>query len=191
MEILRYPDRHEWSRLTARAMASQASQVAATVRSIMDDVASRGDEALREYELRFTGSSLSDFAVSDEEIERASSLLSPALRHAIESAAQNIADFHRAEIPSPVTVETQPGVICMQRPVAIERVGLYIPGGNSPLFSTVLMLAVPAVIAGCPYIELCTPAGSDGNIHPAILYAAKVAGVGRIFRTGARRPLPP
>lgn len=189
MEILRYPDRREWPRLTARAMASQASQVAATVRSIMDDVASRGDEALREYELRFTGSSLSDFAVSDEEIERASSLLSPALRHAIESAAQNIADFHRAEIPSPVTVETQPGVICMQRPVAIERVGLYIPGGNSPLFSTVLMLAVPAVIAGCPYIELCTPAGPDGNIHPAILYAAKVAGVGRIFRTGGAQAI--
>ena len=140
--------------------------------------------------LRFTGSSLSDFAVSDEEIERASSLLSPALRHAIESAAQNIADFHRAEIPSPVTVEISAGGNMHAAACGNRACRAYIPGGNSPLFSTVLMLAVPAVIADCPYIELCTPAGSDGNIHPAILYAAKVAGVGRIYsRTGGAQAI--
>lgn len=189
MEILRYPDRTEWNSLTTRALASQAAQVSATVRAIMDDVASRGDEAVRDYERRFTGAVADSLAVSDGEIERAATLLAPELRRAIEDAARNIAAFHRAEIPAPVEVETMPGVVCMQRPVAIQRVGLYIPGGNSPLFSTVLMLAIPARIAGCPEIELCTPAGADGTIHPAILYAAKVAGVGRIFRTGGAQAI--
>ena len=189
MEILRYPDRREWNSLTTRALASQAAQVSATVRAIMDDVASRGDEAVRDYERRFTGTVADSLAVSDGEIERAATLLAPELRRAIEDAARNIAAFHRAEIPAPVEVETMPGVVCMQRPVAIQRVGLYIPGGNSPLFSTVLMLAIPARIAGCPEIELCTPAGADGTIHPAILYAARVAGVGRIFRTGGAQAI--
>ena len=189
MEILRYPDRREWNSLTSRALASQAAQVSATVRAIMDDVAARGDEAVRDYERRFTGAVADSLAVSDVELERADTLLAPELRRAIEDAARNIAAFHRAEIPAPVEVETMPGVVCMQRPVAIQRVGLYIPGGNSPLFSTVLMLAIPARIAGCPETELCTPAGPDGTIHPAILYAAKVAGVGRIFRTGGAQAI--
>ncbi|WP_295732085.1 histidinol dehydrogenase [uncultured Muribaculum sp.] len=189
MDILRYPARGVWSTLISRALASQASQVTDVVSAIMDDVALRGDTALREYEERFTGAHAESLAVGKDEIERAASLISVELRDAIESAARNIAAFHSAEMPLPVEVETAPGVVCMQRPVAIERVGLYIPGGNSPLFSTVLMLAVPAKIAGCPDIELCTPADADGSIHPAILYAAKVAGVDRIFRTGGAQAI--
>jgi histidinol dehydrogenase len=189
MEILRYPAKEEWSLLTQRAMASQASQVTATVRSIMEDVAARGDDAVADYEERFTGSRPQTLCVDTEEIDAAATKLSPELKTAIETAARNISAFHKAEVPAPIEVETAPGVLCMQRPVAIERVGLYIPGGNSPLFSTVLMLAIPAKIAGCPNIELCTPAGADGTIHPAILYAAKVACVDRIFRTGGAQAI--
>lgn len=189
MEILRYPDRKEWKALTSRALASQAAQVTATVRSIMDDVASRGDEAVMDYEERFTGKRPAELVVTAEEIDCAASKLTAELRTAIETAARNIAAFHRAEVPEPVEVETTPGVLCMQRPVAIEHVGLYIPGGNSPLFSTVLMLAIPAKIAGCPHIAMCTPASPDGTIHPAILYAAKVAGVDHVYRTGGAQAI--
>lgn len=115
--------------------------------------------------------------------------MSEELKEAIAKAAANISAFHTAQIPRSVTVETAPGIICEQRPVPVSRVGLYIPGGNSPLFSTVLMLALPAKIAGCPEVVLCTPPRPDGSVHPAILYAAHLAGVDRIFKTGGAQAI--
>lgn len=189
MEIIKYPTRDQWPSLCRRALADKAGEVKATVAEIIAVVRRDGDKALRAYEQRFTGATLDSLAVSEAELHEAESLVSPELREAIESAASNIACFHTAQKMHPVTVETMPGVHCTQRAVPIGRVGLYIPGGNSPLFSTVLMLAIPARIAGCEKIVLCTPAGADGKVHPAILYAARVAGVHNIFKTGGAQAI--
>ncbi len=184
MEIIRYPQRSQWPALTRRALADSAQEVKEIVADIIATIRRDGDRALFDYEARFTGATLDSLEVSRAEIDEAASLIAPALREAIESAASNIACFHTAQKMQPVEVETAPGINCSQRPVAISRVGLYIPGGNSPLFSTVLMLAIPARIAGCEEIVLCTPPDSNGKIHPAILYAARISGVHRIFKTG-------
>lgn len=189
MEIIRYPQRSQWHDLTRRALTESAQQVRQTVADIIHAVRRDGDRALLDYEKRFTGASLSSLEVSQAEIAQAATLIAPGLREAIESAASNIACFHTAQKMRPIQVETAPGINCTQRAVAISRVGLYIPGGNSPLFSTVLMLAIPARIAGCEEIILCTPAGSDGKIHPAILYAAQISGVHRIFKTGGAQAI--
>lgn len=190
MEIIRYPSRDSRNALLQRPLADKAREVTDTVTSIMDDVKRNGDEALMRYEMKFTGAQLDRLEVTPEEIDEAESLVSDELRDAIAMARENIAAFHRAQVMSqPVKVTTQPGVTCEQRAVPIDRVGLYIPGGNSPLFSTVLMLAVPARIAGCRDIILCTPAGKDGKVHPAILYAAKAAGVSRIYKTGGAQAI--
>lgn len=189
MEIIRYPKREEWNRLTLRALAESAGEVKATVAGIIDDVRQNGDEAVKRYEKRFTGACLDNLMVSDDEIDEASRLISTELREAISIAESNISAFHSAQKMTPISVETSPGVKCMQRAVPIDRVGLYIPGGNSPLFSTVLMLAIPARIAGCREIILCTPAGKDGKVHPAILYAAQIAGVHRIYKTGGAQAI--
>lgn len=185
MEIIKYPPRTEWADLAERALAEEAEEVARKVSNIMARVKAEGDNALREYELTFTKAKLTDLKVSDREIEESAALISEDLRIAIADAADNIAKFHSAQMmKGPITVETMPGVVCSQRAVPVDSVGLYIPGGNSPLFSTVLMLAVPAKIAGCSHVTLCTPARPDGTVHPAILYAAKTAGVKSIFKTG-------
>lgn len=189
MEIIRYPQRTEWSALTRRALADSAGEVKAIVADIIATVRREGDEAIRAYEKRFTGAELDALEVTQAEIEEAAAMVDGKLREAIESAASNIACFHTAQKMRPVEVETAPGVNCKQRAVAISRVGLYIPGGNSPLFSTVLMLAIPARIAGCEEIVLCTPSGSDGRVHPAILYAAHISGVHRIFKTGGAQAI--
>lgn len=188
MEIIKYPSREQWTKLSQRALADKADEVKAVVADIINNVAQRGDEALREYEQRFTGATLDSFAVSDDEITEAVSLVGDELKDAINVAYQNIKAFHSAQATD-VVVETAPGVKCIQRQVPISKVGLYVPGGNSPLFSTVLMLAVPAVIAGCEDIILCTPANKEGKIHPAILYAATISGVKRIFKTGGAQAI--
>ena len=188
MEIIKYPSADKWQQLSQRALADKASEVKAIVADIIANVVKGGDAAIKEYEQRFTGASLDSLAVSDQEIAEASMLVSDELKEAIETARKNIEAFHKAQATE-VEVITAPGVKCIQRQVPITKVGLYVPGGNSPLFSTVLMLAVPAVIAGCKEIILCTPAGKDGKIHPAILYAASVAGVKQIFKTGGAQAI--
>ena len=188
MEIIKYPSRDKWQQLSQRALADKAMEVKAIVSDIIANVAQRGDMAVKEYEQRFTGATLNTLAVSADEMAEASSLVSDELKDAIDTARKNIEAFHKAQTTE-VAVETAPGVKCIQRQVPISKVGLYVPGGNSPLFSTVLMLAVPATIAGCEEIILCTPAGKDGKVHPAILYAAQVAGVDQIFKTGGAQAI--
>ena len=183
MEIIKYPGREEWSLLTKRP-ALDVTTLFDTVRSVLDDVRERGDEAVKEYEARFDKVNLSALRVSEEEMREAEHLVPDDLRQAIRRAKENIERFHASQRFEGKKVETAPGVVCWQKAVAIEKVGLYIPGGTAPLFSTVLMLAVPARIAGCGEIVLCTPPGKDGKVHPAILFAAEVAGVSRIFKAG-------
>ena len=189
MEILRYPDRQQWPSLCQRALASQAAEVKSIVADIIGHVKSRGDEAIREYEQRFTGATINSLKVSDREIAEAEQLVSNDIKQAIIAANDNIARFHAAQKMQPITVETAPGITCSQKALPITKVGLYIPGGNSPLFSTVLMLATPARIAGCREIILCTPANKEGKVHPAILFAAKVAGVSNIYKTGGAQAI--
>lgn len=188
MEIIKYPSADKWQQLSQRALADKASEVKAIVADIIANVVKGGDAAVKEYEQRFTGALLDSLAVSDQEIAEASMLVSDELKEVIETARKNIEAFHKAQATE-VEVITAPGVKCIQRQVPITKVGLYVPGGNSPLFSTVLMLAIPAVIAGCEEIILCTPAGKDGKVHPAILYAANVAGVKQIFKTGGAQAI--
>ena len=164
--------------------AESTAQLEQTVAEIIAQVRERGDEALREYASRFDGVELSDLRVSETEIAEAEQRVDEALKQAIAVAAGNIERFHAAQTMQPVEVSTLPGVECVQRAVPITNVGLYIPGGNSPLFSTVLMLAVPARLAGCKHIVMCTPPGKDGKVNAAILYAARLAGVTEIYKVG-------
>ncbi len=164
--------------------AESTAQLEQTVAEIIAQVRERGDEALREYASRFDGVELSDLRVSETEIAEAEQRVDEALKQAIAVAAGNIERFHAAQTMQPVEVSTMPGVECVQRAVPITNVGLYIPGGNSPLFSTVLMLAVPARLAGCKHIVMCTPPGKDGKVNAAILYAARLAGVTEIYKVG-------
>lgn len=183
MQIIKYPSPSEWNTILKRPSFDTTS-LNSVVHAVLDDVKMSGDKAVLEYEAKFDKVDLVTFSVSDEEIERSESLISKELRDAISRAKANIETFHRSQIFEPNKVETTRGVTCWQKPVAIEKVGLYIPGGTAPLFSTVLMLAVPAKIAGCKEIILCTPPDSEGNINPAILFAAKTAGVNKIFKIG-------
>jgi histidinol dehydrogenase len=188
VNTIKYPARSEWNALMKRAV-NDTKELHDTVHGILDEVRANGDDALRQFALRFDKVTLHDIKVSKTEIEKAKSLVSDELKAAIDVAAANIAKFHTAQLMHEIKVETSPGVVCSQRAVPISSVGLYIPGGNSPLFSTVLMLAVPARIAGCRDIVLCTPAGKDGKVHPAILYAADKAGVTQIFKSGGAQAI--
>ena len=172
-----------WASITERPHLD-VSQLTETVKTVLDDVKTRGDEAVKDYEKKFDKAELDCLAVSKEEMDEAENLVDTKLKEAIMLAYSNIKAFHEAQKFNEVRVTTQPGVECWQKSVAIERVGLYIPGGTAPLFSTVLMLATPAKIAGCKEIVLCTPPGSNGKVNPAILVAAKVAGVSKIFKIG-------
>lgn len=183
MNIIRYPQQSEWAHIVERPHLD-VSQLSATVNGVLGDIRQRGDEAVKEYEEKFDHVTLSSLAVSEDEIEEAWATVDPQLKQAITLAHENIKKFHEAQHFAPLTVETSPGVKCWQKSVAIERVGLYIPGGTAPLFSTVLMLATPARIAGCKTIVLCTPPQRDGRVNPAILAAAKIAGVSHIFKIG-------
>ncbi|MGN0222245.1 MAG: histidinol dehydrogenase [Prevotella sp.] len=183
MQIYKYPSQDQWHTLVERPHLD-VSCLNATVGAVLEDVRKRGDEAVKDYELKFDNASLSTIAVSQQEMEEAEHLLGDSLKDAIRLAHHNIKVFHESQCFEGKRIETQPGVTCWQKSVAIEKVGLYIPGGTAPLFSTVLMLATPAKIAGCREIVLCTPPAADGSVNPAILYAAKVAGVNRIFKAG-------
>ena len=183
MQIYKYPAQDQWQSLVERPHLD-VSCLNATVSTVLEDVKKRGDEAVKDYELQFDHASLSTIAVSQQEIDKSEQLLSESLKKAICLAHHNIKVFHESQCFEGKQIETQPGVTCWQKSVAIEKVGLYIPGGTAPLFSTVLMLATPAKIAGCKEIVLCTPPAADGSVNPAILYAAKVAGVNKIFKAG-------
>jgi histidinol dehydrogenase len=183
MKIYSYPKRELWGEITSRPRLD-LTKLNETVAQVLSDVRQRGDEAVKEYELKFDKAALQSLAVSEQEMQEAEQLVSSELKAAIELAHQNIYQFHAAQKFEGKKVETQPGVSCWQKSVAIERVGLYIPGGTAPLFSTVLMLATPAKIAGCQEIVLCTPPNREGKVNPAILVAARIAGVSKIFKAG-------
>ena len=183
MILISNPDKSQWQEILKRPVMN-TENLFDTVRSVIDRVKEEGDRAVLDYEEKFDKVMLASLAVSEEEQQEAENLVSEDLKAAIRLAKQNIETFHAAQRFEGKKVQTQPGVTCWQKAVAIEKVGLYIPGGTAPLFSTVLMLAVPAKIAGCKELVLCTPPGRDGKVHPAVLFAAKVAGVNRIFKAG-------
>lgn len=183
MILIDYPEKSQWQELLKRPVMNTES-LFGTVQGIIDRVKAGGDEAVLQYEMQFDKVSLSALAVSSEEFDEAENLIDEELKAAIRLAAGNISAFHAAQRFVGKKVETQSGVTCWQKAVPIEKVGLYIPGGTAPLFSTVLMLAVPACIAWCREIVLCTPPGKDGKVHPAVLFAARVAGVQRVFKAG-------
>ena len=183
MILISNPDKFQWQEILKRPVMN-TENLFDTVRSVIDRVKAEGDCAVLDYEKKFDKVVLTSLAVSEEEQQEAENLVSEDLKAAIRLAKQNIETFHAAQRFEGKKVQTRPGVTCWQKAVAIEKVGLYIPGGTAPLFSTVLMLAVPARIAGCKEIVLCTPPGRDGKVHPAVLFAAKVAGVNRIFKAG-------
>lgn len=183
MNITRYPKKETWSGIVERPHLDM-SQLNDTVAAVLADIRKRGDDAVKGYELKFDHVDLSTLAVTDREMEEAERLVSAELKAAIQLAHYNIHTFHAAQQFKGKKVETQPGVVCWQKSVPIEKVGLYIPGGTAPLFSTVLMLATPAKIAGCGEIVLCTPPNREGKVNPAILVAARIAGVSKIFKAG-------
>ena len=183
IQVILHPGKEDYQALLSRPH-KDAADLGATVASVLDDVRMEGDNAVLRYEAKFDKAELSSLAVTEEELQEAEALVSEELKQSINLAHANIHRFHEAQRMQPVCVETAPGVYCWQKSVAIEKVGLYIPGGTAPLFSTVLMLATPAKIAGCTDIVLCSPPSPQGKLHPAILYAAKVAGVNRIYKCG-------
>ncbi|MBR5062431.1 MAG: histidinol dehydrogenase [Prevotella sp.] len=183
MKLYSYPEREQWAEIIARPHLD-VSQLHTTVSSVLDDVRTNGDAAILRYEEKFDHVTLPTIRVSKEEMEEAQRLVAPELKEALTLAHANIATFHASQRFEGEKVETCPGVTCWQKSIAIEKVGLYIPGGTAPLFSTVLMLATPAKIAGCKEIVLCTPPNREGKVHPAILVAAQIAGVDMIFKCG-------
>lgn len=183
MKTYLYPPQSAWPTLLARP-AMDTAQLEDAVIGILDDIRSTGDAAVKKYTARFDGAELTDLQVSNEELLRAESLLTNELKAAIRTAQRNIETFHAQQVVQPEVIETMPGVRCWRKNVGIEKVGLYIPGGTAPLFSTVLMLGVPARLAGCKEIVLCSPPNRDGQIHPAILFAAQLVGVTKIFKAG-------
>lgn len=183
MKIFKHPQPCEWADIVERPHMD-VSSLSATVNTVLQDVKTRGDEAVKEYEEKFDHARLTDLAVSQDEMDEAERLVSADLKEALILAHANIERFHAAQDFRTIKVETAPGVTCWQKSVPIEKVGLYIPGGTAPLFSTVLMLATPAKLAGCEEIVLCTPPNKEGKVHPAILVAARIAGVSKIFKAG-------
>ncbi len=183
MNIYKYPDALLLESLLRRPVPA-GEDLTALVAEVFAAVAAEGDAAVRAYARRFEGQAPARLEVSPEEVEAAAAAVPPALREALERAAANIRRFHEGQLQREEAVETAPGVRCWREVRPLERVGLYIPGGTAPLFSTVLMLAVPAALAGCDEVVLCTPPGAGGTVHPAILYAARLGGVHRLFRAG-------
>lgn len=183
MQVVKYPQRADWPQLCQRPVMD-STQLGQTVADILQAVKHGGDKTLLEYTQKFDASDSKNLWVSQEEIDVADSLVSDELKKSIKLAADNIATFHRAQQETVNKVETAPGVSCWRKSVAIEKVGLYIPGGSAPLFSTLLMLAVPAKIAGCQQVIVCTPPQKDGSIAPEILYTAKLLGLDKIVKAG-------
>jgi len=183
MKIYKYPDKKDWSDIIQRAVTDYSS-LEKSVKKILQKVKEKGDKAVRKFSKEFDGADFKNLQVSKNEISKASTLVPDDLKQAIQQAKDNIEIFHLAQNEEIKKIETMPGVICWRLSKGIEKVGLYIPGGSAPLFSTVLMLAVPAQIAGCKEIVLCTPPSKNGTINPAILYAAQLCGVTKIFKAG-------
>ena len=183
MKLIKYPDRSQWNEILKRPIL-ETENLFDTVRNIINRVRAGGDRVVMEYEAVFDKAELTSLAVTSAEIEEAEKEVPIELKAAIYLAKRNIETFHSAQRFEGKKVDTMEGVTCWQKAVAIEKVGLYIPGGTAPLFSTVLMLAIPAKIAGCKEIVLCTPPDKNGKVHPAILFAARLAGVSKIFKAG-------
>ena len=188
MNIVINPGRETWAELLARP-AIDMEQLYGTVQGIAEAVKAQGDAAVLRFAEQFDGVRLQGLAVTEEEMRAAASEVDDTLKAAIRLAKRNIEAFHAAQRFTPVEVETMPGVRCIQKAVPIERVGLYVPGGTAPLFSTVLMLAIPAVLAGCAEVVLCTPPDKRGSVHPAILFAAHEAGVHKVFKAGGAQAI--
>lgn len=183
MQIIRYPEKNTWNTLLQRP-ALDTRQLETTVAAILAGVKAGGDAAVLQYTAQFDKVELTDVRVDAEEFAAAEEALDESLKSAIRQAAANIEAFHRAQVEEVTMIETMPGVQCWRKPVGIEKVGLYIPGGTAPLFSTILMLAIPARLAGCSEIVLCTPPGRNGRVHPAVLWAARYTGITQVFKTG-------
>lgn len=188
MNVIRYPDKKNWPELLARPVF-EVQSLDKIVSDVLLEVQQNGDKALKLYTEKFDGVKLESLLISDAEKEEASELVDEELKNSIQVAIDNISKFHEAQKPSVVEVETSPGVKCWQKGIAIEKVGLYIPGGTAPLFSTVLMLGIPAKIAGCKEILLCSPPNQSGKLHPAIIYAATVLGIDKIFKVGGAQAI--
>lgn len=183
MKIVKYPPRSEWASLLKRPSAGDC-ELPERVAAILEDVRTRGDAALFDYASRFDGVELTGLTATEAEFADAESSVSQELKDAIATAAANVERFHKAESIEGYRIETSPGVECWRKWVPIERVGLYVPAGSAPLFSTMMMLAIPARLAGCREVIACSPPGPDGRIDPATLYTAKLCGVSRIFKVG-------
>lgn len=183
MRLIKYPDIENWKEILQRPSINSTS-LQDNVKLILNDVRQNGDSAVKKYTQQFDAVILNDFIVTEEEINKAANLLTTELKAAIQTAADNIKIFHQKQVSNTEVIETMPGIQCWRKSVGIERVGLYIPGGTAPLFSTILMLGIPAQIAGCKEIILCSPPNKEGKLHPAILFAAQLVGVTKIYKIG-------
>jgi histidinol dehydrogenase len=188
MKTVILPEKAVWASLCRRPLFT-GKDIDAVVKSVLNDVRTLGDSALLKYMEKFDGVKNTSLKVTEQEISDAAGRVSSALRDAILAAKQNIEKFHSTQLLQEKAVETAPGVLCWRRSVAIEKAGLYVPGGNAPLFSTILMLGIPAKIAGCSEIVLCTPPSPDGKVNPVILYTAQLAGINSVFRSGGAQAI--
>ncbi len=187
MQVIKYPQQEDWSELLERP-SQNFTTVKDIVQNILNDVKQRGDAAVKDYTKRFDKIELNNFLVNDEEWKAANNL-DEDLKKAIQLAIKNVSTFHAAQQQPVVKIETMPGVVCWRKSVAIDKVGLYIPGGTAPLFSTLIMLGVPAMIAGCKEIILCTPPQKNGFVHPAVLYTAQQIGITKIYKIGGAQAI--
>jgi histidinol dehydrogenase len=188
MEIISEPKKDQWTRITSRPQINNEA-LEDLVGNILKDVKDNGDTALRKYNLRFDGVQTDALRVTEKEFDEAEMAVSNELKKAIILAKNNIEKFHIAQIEDERSIETTAGVFCWRKSVPIEKVGLYIPGGSAPLFSTLLMLGIPAIIAGCKVINVCTPPGKDGKINPVILFVANLLGLKNVFKTGGTQAI--
>jgi histidinol dehydrogenase len=188
MKLIKHPPREVWAEIIRRPVMD-TRELGGAVARILDDVRRSGDLALREYSGRFDGVELDDFEVRENEYLDAEIAVTQELKDALAVARTNIERFHAVAEEHPEIIETTPGVECWKRSLPIEKVGLYVPAGSAPLFSTVLMLAIPAKLAGCREIVLCSPPGRDGKLNPATLYAARICGVTRVFKIGGAQAI--
>ncbi|KFF10642.1 histidinol dehydrogenase [Chryseobacterium soli] len=188
MKIYRYPSKNNWQEMVERPVFKR-EEISETIAAIFNEVTEKKDQALFSFNEKFDGVRLESITVTEAEIKKAEDIISEELKQAIRQAKENISKFHAAQQSAIEKIETTAGVTCWRETRAIEKVGIYIPGGTAPLFSTVLMLAIPAQLAGCKEIILCTPPDKDGNVHPAILYAARLCGVSRLFKVGGAQAI--
>ena len=188
LKLIKYPKRSEWNELLKRP-AMETASLEASVSAVLKEVKENGDEAVRRFTTIFDKVVFDTLEVTEEEIQKSISETSAELKEAINIAANNIQIFHEAQLKEEAIIETMPGIKCYRKKIGIEKVGLYIPGGTAPLFSTILMLGIPAKLAGCKEIILCTPPDKNGHIHPAILYAAHITGTTRIFKVGGAQAI--